>query len=194
MASKTEEQIQHRKEYVHNWYLNREGEHGGKDRERFPSRIVKQCDYCGKEISLQPNQLKNRQHIFCCHECYSQWLSKYRRGEDSNRWKGGRRKNEAGYIEIRLQPDDFFYPMIMGVRQYVLEHRLVMAKHIKRCLLPWEVVHHINGVKDDNRLENLKLLPNRGNHNTMLDKWCKKLQKENQQLKQRILELTNTVS
>lgn len=59
-----------------------------------------------------------------------------------------------------------FYPMTKGRRGRILEHRLVMAQHLGRCLGPTEVVHHINGIRDDNRLENLELISTRGKHNT----------------------------
>jgi len=175
-----------RKTYKRNWYLD-----NSRGIRRRPARIIKPCAYCHKEISLQPNQARRSQHFFCCHDCYGLWVSENRRSERHPNWQGGRRLNGAGYIEIRLQPDDFFYSM-QSVRHYVLEHRLIMAKHLKRCLLPWEVVHHINGIKDDNRLENLKLLGSNGQHNTMLDKWCRKLLKENQQLKTELMELKST--
>lgn len=75
----------------------------------------------------------------------------------SGTWTGGRKKGRDGYILIRLQPN---HPLwCMAYREgYVLEHRLVMAEQLGRPLTKSEIVHHINGIKDDNRPENLQLL------------------------------------
>ena len=76
-------------------------------------------------------------------------------GKKSATWKGGRYKDNNGYIRITCADH----------RNVALEHRLVIEKHIGRYLHSWETVHHINGIRDDNRIENLELLPS-GRHNT----------------------------
>lgn len=79
-----------------------------------------------------------------------------RRGHKHPNWKGGRYDNEAGYSLVLLSADDAIAEMRM-FNGYVLEHRLVMARHLGRPLLPTETVHHISGDKSDNRIENLQL-------------------------------------
>ena len=81
---------------------------------------------------------------------------KYLSGEDAPYWKGGRRINKEGYVFINIRNDKFFLPMAYAYE--IKEHRYVMAKHLGRCLASWEFVHHKNGNRQDNRLENLELV------------------------------------
>jgi len=86
-------------------------------------------------------------------------ISKALRGEKSRNWKGGRYSDKFGYILIK----NYIHPF-RDKYNYVPEHRLVMEKLIGRYLKPKERVHHINSIKFDNRIENLKLFSNSGSH------------------------------
>jgi len=110
------------------------------------------CADCGKERWVQCKRGQNEPVSKRCWAC----AGRQHRGEGHPNWKGGRLTNAYGYIKAKLQSDDFFYPMVDN-QGYVLEHRLVMAKHLGRCLQSWELVHHKDGVKDNNSIDNLEL-------------------------------------
>jgi hypothetical protein len=77
-------------------------------------------------------------------------------GKFASGWVDGRQRMAQGYVRIWVADDDPMASMRNRVNT-VLEHRLVMARHLGRPLRPSETVHHINGKNDDNRIENLQL-------------------------------------
>lgn len=62
----------------------------------------------------------------------------------------GRTLTEQGYVLLEISDGS-------GARERILEHRAVMESHLGRKLYGDENVHHKNGVKHDNRIENLEL-------------------------------------
>lgn len=85
--------------------------------------------------------------------------------ERSPRWTGGKRTRKDGYIVV-VAPDDHPYPMYTknSGTKYILEHRLIIERHLGRHLLPEEVVHHKDGNPSNNDISNLELLPNQSTH------------------------------
>lgn len=77
---------------------------------------------------------------------------KARRNNKGGNNKGGRIIDKSGYVQIWM-PE---HPNAR-IAGYVHEHRLVMSNLINRPLFPFENVHHKNGIRDDNRIENLEL-------------------------------------
>lgn len=125
--------------------------------------IWQACLDCGKErwVLLVKGKVANHHR---CLSCNNKKLGLNVRGKHSNFWKGGRKRTKRGYILIYVSPDDFFFPM--SSNGYILEHRLVVAKALGRCLQSWEIVHHKEGcAKDDNRYPETLQLVTEGQHN-----------------------------
>lgn len=111
--------------------------------------LIKCCAVCGKEFE------NRKASVACCSLSCARVLDAKRHGPSN--WKGGVNRHSSGYLkELRKG-----HPRADS-KGYVLQHRLVMEEGLGRKLEAHERVHHRNGIRDDNRLENLELWVVRG--------------------------------
>ena len=106
------------------------------------------CKGCKKTFWIWRCQAHRRK--FCSHKCS---LSYWQLGDRNNNWKGGRKIDGDGYILIRVENHPF-----KRKDGYVFEHRLVVEKFVGRYLTPDEVIHHLDGNKANNKIDNLKIM------------------------------------
>jgi len=111
------------------------------------------CKQCGK-ITLK--QIRDAKY-FCDRTCYMNW-----KREHPNKKPHKEKVLISGYYYI-YRPD---HPLAIKNGRYIAEHRLVAEQKIGRYLQQMEVVHHINGITTDNRLENVEVMDSR-DHNTL---------------------------
>lgn len=99
----------------------------------------KKCAHCG--AIFQPRKATSK---YCSRPCARKKNGGHNR-KDESWWL-----NSNGYIEGRV--------WVNGQQRRVKQHRWVMERHLGRRLMTDENVHHINGVKTDNRLSNLQVM------------------------------------
>jgi endogenous inhibitor of DNA gyrase (YacG/DUF329 family) len=152
-------------------------------------RVEVKCPDCGRVKIVTKSYLFRRKSSLC-HNCYAKRhileLNTVQVRERNPFWKGGVFKS-GNYVAVSLPKNHSRIKMAGKGERSVLQHRLVMANHLNRDLESWEVVHHKNGNKRDNRRENLELLTH-ANHLQVT-----KLQQRVIELESRISELENII-
>ena len=130
--------------------------------------MLRICQQCEKQFRAKPSEVKRGYGRFCSKSCASKWrvangksgaIGTPQNGANNSNWKGGRIRHIKGYVMIHY-PNHYR----ADANGYVMEHIIVAEKKLGRLLWPWEVVHHKNGKKDDNRPENLELFSSTAEH------------------------------
>ncbi len=114
----------------------------------FESRHRGACPDCGAVIVRR---------VGFCRKCASKYRTSNQKGLGNGNWKGGRTVDANGYVLLRTASPTKRHP-------YELEHR-VLWERAYGPLPKWHIIHHLNGVKADNRLENLAAM-SRADHHT----------------------------
>lgn len=105
------------------------------------------CVNCENVFYKPEHRLKYDKNLFCSRKCQYN----YCQGENHPNYKGGN-ININGYKRVKIKGKD------------ILEHRLVMEKHIGRKLKKNEHIHHIDKNKLNNSIENLQIVTNAEHH------------------------------
>lgn len=140
----------------------------GEPRWNNSRRIRARCLSCSGKLNIQKANAPGAKR--CC-------------GRESHLYRRGFTLSDSGYRMVSL-PRTHPFRCMADKWGKIREHRLLMAQYLKRPLASWEVVHHKNRNREDNRLSNLELLTV-GVHSlvTRMEQEIDKLRAENERLK-----------
>jgi len=111
--------------------------HACHSKSQVKSKINNVCPTCGTFFKSQ----RSANRKYCSYPC------SIKIGSENPNWRGGKKKSHRGYVRIYIAP-----------YKRVYEHTIIAENYLGRKLNPNEHVHHINGIKHDNRVENLQVL------------------------------------
>ena len=133
-------------------------------------KVKRKCEICGKIFYKMKSSMRFRPARFCSHHCRNNYFAlmpkiikckacgkkiKVRNGSKSKYcsqkcyWKflkGLHKKNNTEYKVLRINGKN------------KREHKVIMEKYLGRKLKKSEIVHHINGDRADNKIENLQVV------------------------------------
>jgi hypothetical protein len=115
----------------------------------YPDRVNVECPICHKTFEVIRSQLKKRPNACCSRQCGAKNQRGKKIREKNPAWKGGRRIDpRTGYVYV-----------LVGIKKYRLEHRVVVEQQTGTSLDRGTHVHHKNRNKGDNDPCNLQPLP-----------------------------------
>lgn len=153
---------------------NCSNEYRKKNREKNENYFNCICPMCNKKFHLKPYSLNKYSNHYCSKECHRLAKTQYMKGEKNHQygikgsknssWKSDKKITNYGYIKIRSLEhpfkdcDGFVFEHRLIAEQYLLNEENSIIINVKKYLKPEYEVHHIDGNKLNNKLENLKVI------------------------------------
>ena len=119
--------------------------------------LLRKCSVCNKEKYVLLSNTKRYNYTGICRKCQ---MTSGQTGENHHNWKGGKHIDYQGYVRIKAKGHPF-----ADHRGYAKEHRLIAAEKWGVFAVMDNIVHHIDGNKLNNNIDNLELM-SQGEHMT----------------------------